>query len=141
MTTSTARTRLLKIVRLRPADCPFPGKACASRFPRVRPTARISPVSMRSFGRPRAPSRASCHASPSDIPVQHHPQKFHASVEQSVGKTAGDALRSASRVYDEQDTLKGAPEGAGGEHLSRHRRVEQDHVPALLEGPHGADEL
>src|ERR671920_1507942 len=99
MTTSTASTRLLKIVRLRPDVCPFLGKASASRSLRVRPTTRISPVSMRSFGRPWAPSKAS----PSDMPVQHHPQKFYASIEQSVGKTPGDALRSAGRVYDEQD--------------------------------------
>jgi hypothetical protein len=40
-----ARTRLLKIVRLRPVDHPFSGV-----FSRIWPTAGISPVSMRSFG-------------------------------------------------------------------------------------------
>src|SRR5215210_4137242 len=130
MTTRMARTRLLKIVRLRPAARSFSGKVSPSRS---RPITRISPVSMRAFGLPRP--------SPSDMAVQHHPEELHASVEQCIGKSPGHALRGAGGVHDEQDAVEGAPKAGGGEHLSHHRRVEQDHVPVLFETSYGPGDL
>src|SRR5215212_11606864 len=103
---SMARTRLLKMVMLRPAVRPFSGRFSPSRSPRSRPIARISPVSMRAFGLPRAPS--------SDMAVQHHPEELHAGSEQGVGEASRHALRCAGRVHNEQDAVEGAPEIGGG---------------------------
>src|ERR671916_1853767 len=123
MATSMARTRLLKIVRLRPADHPFSGV-----FSRIWPTAGISPVSMRSFG------------PLSNMAVEHHPEEVDPRVEQGVGEASGHALRGARRVHDQQNTVERTPEVRGVEHLARHRRVEEDDVPALPEIPDGLDE-
>src|SRR5215210_244137 len=133
MRMSMARTRLLKMVMLRPAVRPFWGRVSPLRSPRSRPIARISPVSMRAFGLPRAPS--------SDMAVQHHPEELHAGAKQGVREASRHALWGAGRVHDEQDDVEGTPEIGSGEHLARHRRVEQDHVPVLLESPDDPGEL
>src|ERR687889_129792 len=124
MTTSMARTRLLKIFRLRPAAPPFSGV-----FSRIWPTAGISPVSMRSFG------------PLSNMTVEHHPEEVNPRVEQGVSEASGHALRGAGRVHDQQNTVERAPEVRGVEHLARHRRVKEDNVPALSQIPNELDEL
>src|SRR5919202_3591489 len=134
ITRSMARTRLLKIVRLRPAVCPFSGEAFSTRS---RPMIHISPVSIRAFDRSRAPSRAA----PSDMTVQHHPEEFHAGVQKGVGEAPRHALRRTGRVHDEQYAVKGAPEVGGSEYLAYDGGVEQDHVPVLSESPDGPREL
>src|SRR5215212_1220352 len=111
MRMSMARTRLLKMLMLRPAVRPFSGRLSPPRSRRSRPIARISPVSIRAFGLPRTPS--------SDMAVQHHPEEFHAGAEQGVSEASRHALWGAGRVHHEQDTAEGAPEIGGGEHLAR----------------------
>src|SRR4028119_1085049 len=105
-----ASTRLLKIVRLRPAVCPFSGEP-ASRL--ARPPARISPVSIRALDLL------------SDMSVQHHPKEIEPRVEQGVGDTTGHAFRGARGMHNEQDAVEDSPEVRGGEHLASHRRVEE----------------
>src|SRR3954468_18082024 len=112
MVMSRARTRLLKIVRLRPDVRPLSGKVSG-----VRPTAGISPVSM------RAPGLLS------NMAIQHHPEEVEARVEQGVCKATGHTLWRTGRMHDEQYTIEGAPKVRGGEYLTRHRRIQEDHLP------------
>src|SRR5918998_6544449 len=124
MATRADRTRLLKIIRLRAGLWPFSGESSLAQ-----PSVGISPVSMRPF----------CF--PLNMAVQHHPEEVDPRVEQRVGKAPRDALRGAGSVHHEQDPVEGAPEARDGEHLARHRRVEEDHVSLFVEGPDSSNEL
>src|SRR5919202_1454591 len=124
-----ARAKLLKIVRLRSAVRSLSGELTFGELSSVRPRAGISPVSMALFG------------GFLNMAVQHHPEEVDLRVEQGIGKAPGDALRGAGRVHDEQDAVKRAPKVRGDEHFTRHRSIQENHVPALTKGPDGPDEL
>src|SRR4051812_18586776 len=108
---SSARTRLLKIVRLRPEGCLLSGTLGG-----VLPIAGISPASIRASGLL------------SNMAIQHHHEEIEARIEQGVGKTTRHTLWCTGRMYDEQDTVEGAPEVWGGEYFTRHRRVQEYHL-------------